>query len=133
MIGGTSRADDDCRLFMVVAGEEDDWDVEVEGDEEVEPLGVSSGVLDSVVLLSPSVAAVLLVASEFRDTPSRPSISSCRRPFDSKNDTLRSSGASRKDSSSKNLVACCRRSDREVSSELGGDAEAELVADGCCH
>jgi hypothetical protein len=140
MIGGTSRLDEGCRLPLVavIGLVEEDRDVEVEGDEEAEALDVSFVVLGfwKVVSLSSSVAAELLVAFGFGDAPSRLSISSRRRPLDSKKDALRSSGASRNDSSCKNLAACCRRADREVSSKLGEDEEAELlelVAEGCCH
>lgn len=68
---------------------------------------------------------MLLVASGFRETPRSWSISSAFRPLDSRKETLRSVGASRIDSSSRNLDADSTRSCREVdagaSSELGDE------------
>lgn len=94
--------------------------------------GVSSCVLSSAVV-------ELLLASALREMPRTCSISSELRPFDSRNETLRSVGASRIDSSSRNLDAWSRRACRDVeavvagaSSEVGeGDSSAVLL--GLCH
>ena len=91
----------------------------------------SSGVL--------SLGAVeLLLVSALQEMPRTCSISSELKPFDSRNDILRSVGASRIDSSSRNLDAWSRRVCRGVavvagaSSEVGdGDSSAVLL--GLCH
>lgn len=109
----------------------------LDGDEEVtEEEGVSSdwleekeeagGVSGSLSLVA---VALLLVASGFRETPSSCWISSGFRPLDSRKETLRSVGASRIDSSSRNLEACSTRSCLEVdagaSSELSDEAKGD--------
>ena len=94
--------------------------------------GVSSCVLSSAVV-------ELLLGSALRETPRTCSISSELRPLDSRNETLRSVGASRIDSSSRNLDAWSRRACRDVEavvagalSEVGdGDSSADLLA--VCH
>lgn len=132
MIGGTSRGEDDDALLVVVV-----LDGTEAGGEEGEEV---DGVLGIVVLVSlvesgeeeDSVEVLVLVASRLRDMPSRLSISSLRRPLDSRKETLRSMEASRMESSCRNLVACSRRDDREVlvwsSSEAGDGVELELVS-----
>jgi hypothetical protein len=94
-------------------------------------------VLAAVALLSSSVVVLASpLASEFRETPKRLSISGEVRPLDSRKAILRSVDASRIDSSCKNLDACSRSVDRAVSlstslslsSEAGGAAEVC-----CCH
>lgn len=110
----------------VVGGEEgvtSDWVGEVEG--------VSSCVLSSAVV-------ELLLGSALRETPRTCSISSELRPLDSRNETLRSVGASRIDSSSRNLDAWSRRACRDVeavvagaSSEVGDGDSSVLLA--VCH
>lgn len=148
-MGGTSRGE-----LWVVDGDDDD-DGASDGGEEVEGvracdsckaddidafpmfdgflLSELSADVDAVVSLSP-------LASTFRETPRRLSISSPCSPFDSKKAILRPVASFLIESSSRNLAACSRRADREVvslSSELcDGVSEAEEVDSvlfACCH
>lgn len=86
------------------------------------------------------MVSLLPLASAFRETPRRLSISSPCSPFDSKKATLRPVASFLIESSSRNLAACSRRVDREVvslSSEVcDGASEAEGVDSvlfACCH
>jgi hypothetical protein len=144
MMGGTSRGAE----FLVAVGvagvvDEDVEDVGEEGDDSLELCDslLVEDVVESGVALFPSAVLLLvlvLLSSAFREMPKRLSISSLRRPLDSRNATLRSTGASRMESSCKNLLACSMSSERGVSSEFGDGVEVELLvlvlaAAGCCH
>lgn len=139
-MGGTSRGAES--LEAVGAAGVVDEDVEDVGDEEDVFLGLCDSLLvgdveESGVDLFPS-ALLLLLWSASREMARRLSISSFRRPLDSKKAILRSMGASRMESSCKNFLACSMRSERGVSSELGDGVEVELsvfvlAAAGCCH
>lgn len=156
MTGGTSCG---VELWAVVDGVDDDG--AGDGGEEVEGVGTwdscdeddtdaLSAASDNFSLLSElsvasfeesDVAAVSLpLASTFRETPRRLSISFPRSPFHSKNAILRPIDSFLISSSSKNLDACSKRADREVvplSSEVcdgGSEAEEEDgVLFACCH
>mgnify|MGYP007016609403 CR=1 FL=1 len=92
--------------------------------------GVSSCVLSS--------AGVEVLASTLREIPRTCWISSELRPLDSRNETLRSVGASRIDSSSRNLDAWSRRACRDVeavdagASSEAGDGDSSAVLFGLC-
>lgn len=97
------------------------------------------GVVSGEAVFSSSSSVVSLALGVDDVMPKRVLISSSRRPLDCKNVTLRSVGASRMDSSSRNLAACSMRADREVSSEVGDEVDSELsvlrleALLGCCH
>lgn len=153
MIGGTSRGE-----LWVVDGDDDDG--AGDGGEEVEGVRTCdscdaddtdalSAVFGDFSLSELSVASLesdvdvvsLPLASAFRETPRRLSISSPCSPFDSKKAILRPVASFLIESSSRNLAACSRRVDREevvsLSSEVcDGVSEAEeldSVLFACCH
>lgn len=147
MMGGTSRdvelwIDDDGGDWAGDgAGVWDCWVAWFDGDVDVERSSsdFASEELGSEVgdLVS---AGELLVASVLRETPRIVWISSLRSPFDSRKDILRSVGASRIDSSCRNLDAWSRRAGRsgvvEGESEFGDELESWLEAASpwtCCH
>jgi len=118
-----------------------DGDVELAGEE-----GVTSDWLEENEAggvsepLSSVEVELLLVASEFRETPRSCWISSGFRPLDSRKEILRSVGESRIDSSSRNLEAwsirSCLEEDAGASSELGDEDGGGLSAGadpGRCH
>lgn len=138
-MGGTSRGVE----FLVEVGAagvvgEDAEDI---GDNADGSLGLCDSLLvddvvESGVDLLPS--ARLVLESVSLEMARRLSISSLRRPLDSRNAILRSIGASRMESSCKNFLACSMSSERGVSSEEGDGVEVELpvfvvAAAGCCH
>ena len=139
-MGGLSRV-----LLVLGGGAEGGADVVDEGegvdwDEDAEALlvgGTGSVLVEAVVsaevVLSSSVVSL---GSGVGDMPRRVLISSSRRPLDCKKVTLRSVGASRMESSSRNLAACSMSADREVSSDVGDEVEAVSLLEellGCCH
>lgn len=145
-MGGMSR------VVVVLEGVGDGVGVVIEDDgvdwvvDDAEALSVCSGADDGTgsVLLGGVVSgeavfsssSVVSLALGVDDMPRRVLISSSRRPLDCRNVTLRSVGASRMDSSSRNLAACSMRVDREVSSEVGDEVDSELSLlglEGCCH
>lgn len=138
-MGGTSRGVE----FLVEVGAagvvgEDAEDI---GDNADGSLGLCDSLLvddvvESGVDLLPS--ARLVLESVSLEMARRLSISSLRRPLDSRNAILRSIGASRMESFCKNFLACSMSSERGVSSEEGDGVEVELpvfvvAAAGCCH
>lgn len=143
MIGGTSRGVDEGLTEVAVDGRDCKIGLEVESSVTGEE-GVTSDPSEEVCGVSCpcSVVAevVLLLASSFRETPRSCWISSGFRPFDSRNEILRSVGESRIDSSSRKRDAWSRRSCRVEAgaSELGDGDEAGWSAsafpepDCCC-
>lgn len=138
-MGGTSRGVE----FLVEVGAagvvgEDAEDI---GDNADGSLGLCDSLLvddvvESGVDLLPS--ARLVLESVSLEMARRLSISSLRRPLDSRKAILRSIGASRMESFCKNFLACSMSSERGVSSEEGDGVEVELpvfvvAAAGCCH
>lgn len=138
-MGGTSRGVE----FLVAVGAagvvgEDAEDI---GDNADGSLGLCDSLLvddvvESGVDLLPS--ARLVLESVSLEMARRLSISSLRRPLDSRKAILRSIGASRMESSCKNFLACSMSSERGVSSEEGDGMEVEfpvfvVAAAGCCH
>lgn len=127
-MGGTSRGAE--LLVAVGAAAVVDEDAEDVGEEEDDCLGLCDSLLvddvvESGVAMFSSVVLLLLLSSVSREMPKRLYISSLRRPLDSRNVILRSTGASRMESSCKNFLACSMSSERGVSSEFGDDMEAE--------
>jgi hypothetical protein len=142
MMGGTSRGAE--LLTALGAAGVVDEDAEDVGDDEDDSLGRCDSLLvDDVVesgvdLFLSALLMLLLLESVSREMDKRLSISSLRRPLDSRKAILRSMGASRRESSCKNFLACSMSTERGVSSELGDGAEVEvsplvLAAAGCCH
>jgi hypothetical protein len=139
IIGGTSRGANAGAGADGGAGR--DSDMVVGGAEVTGEGGVTSvweGEVDAVGVSSAAVE--LLLASSLRVMPRTCWISSEFRPFDSRNETLRSVGASRIDSSSKNLDAWSRRACRGVevvaagaSSAGDGDGDSSAALLGLCH
>jgi hypothetical protein len=109
----------------------DGADVPVDGDVAWAELSVLAA---AALLSSSAVLLGSLLASEFRDTPRRLSISSEVRPLDSRKAILRSVDASRIDSSCRNLDACSTSVDRAVSlpASLSLSSEAGGAAEFCC-